>query len=210
MMLPYSAISKHSLMKGSPTAIRDWLMLSQEDSHVNHSQCQGSVKKNWIVAICGLKLLRLLGKYDQNLHFWKMFQGSSLPFISEESLQIFPQLGMIVDGALWEGIMLEHRMRGNDCGFLPTVMSSEAIQFANGNIRTTETWQSTTRLSHYLIGMELNLKNHQKCPEKHIHVHPCFAEWMMDWPINWTELKPLAMGKFHQWLNWHGKSLQED
>jgi len=58
--------------------------------------------------------------------------------------------------------------------------------------------------------MELNLKNREKCPEKNIHVHPSFAEWLMDWPIGWTELKPLAMDKYHQWLNWHGRFLVKD
>lgn len=31
-----------------------------------------------------------------------------------------------------------------------------------------------------------------------------FREWMMGWPIGWTELRPLAMGKFQEWLHWHG------
>jgi hypothetical protein len=30
-----------------------------------------------------------------------------------------------------------------------------------------------------------------------------FREWMMDWPIGWTALEPLATDKWQQWLHWH-------
>ena len=32
-----------------------------------------------------------------------------------------------------------------------------------------------------------------------------WSEWLMGFPIGWTDLKPLGMDKFHQWLNSHGK-----
>tara|TARA_R110002072_G_scaffold244220_1_gene403556 strand:+ start:249 stop:563 length:315 start_codon:yes stop_codon:yes gene_type:complete len=35
-------------------------------------------------------------------------------------------------------------------------------------------------------------------------LNPAFSEWMMGWPIGWTDLRPLAMDKFQQWLNKHG------
>jgi hypothetical protein len=34
---------------------------------------------------------------------------------------------------------------------------------------------------------------------------PC-VEWLMGWPIGWTELRALAMDRFQQWLSSHGKS----
>ena len=30
-------------------------------------------------------------------------------------------------------------------------------------------------------------------------------EWLMGWPIGWTDFKPLEMGKFQSWLQQHGK-----
>lgn len=30
-------------------------------------------------------------------------------------------------------------------------------------------------------------------------------EWMMGWPIGWTELRPLETDRFHVWLRWHGE-----
>lgn len=35
---------------------------------------------------------------------------------------------------------------------------------------------------------------------------PTNAEWLMGWPIGWTDLKPLETAKFQSWLQQHGKS----
>lgn len=35
-------------------------------------------------------------------------------------------------------------------------------------------------------------------------LNPTWVEWLMGWPIGWTDLKPLAMDKFQQWLSSHG------
>ncbi len=35
-------------------------------------------------------------------------------------------------------------------------------------------------------------------------LNPTWVEWLMGWPIGWTELKPLAMDKFHEWQQQHG------
>jgi hypothetical protein len=39
------------------------------------------------------------------------------------------------------------------------------------------------------------------------HLNPEWAEWLMGWPIGWTDLKPLAMDKFHEWQQQHFMSL---
>jgi hypothetical protein len=35
---------------------------------------------------------------------------------------------------------------------------------------------------------------------------PLFVEWMMGWPLGWTDLQPLETDKFQQWLHAHGRS----
>jgi len=37
-----------------------------------------------------------------------------------------------------------------------------------------------------------------------------WTEWLMAWPIAWTDLRPLAMDKFQQWLHSHGASCHND
>ena len=36
-------------------------------------------------------------------------------------------------------------------------------------------------------------------------LNPTWVEWLMGWPLGWTDLKPLAMGKYQQWLRQHGE-----
>jgi hypothetical protein len=33
---------------------------------------------------------------------------------------------------------------------------------------------------------------------------PTWVEWLMGWPLGWTDLKPLVMDKYQQWLEKHG------
>ena len=35
-------------------------------------------------------------------------------------------------------------------------------------------------------------------------LNPTWVEWLMGWPLEWTDLKPLAMDKFQQWQQQHG------
>ena len=41
-------------------------------------------------------------------------------------------------------------------------------------------------------------------------LNPNWVEWLMGWPIGWTDLKPLEMDKFHLWLQQHGEYLEEN
>jgi hypothetical protein len=35
-------------------------------------------------------------------------------------------------------------------------------------------------------------------------LNPTWVEWLMGWPLGWTDLKPLEMDKFQQWQQQHG------
>jgi len=37
------------------------------------------------------------------------------------------------------------------------------------------------------------------------HLSPSFVERMMNWPVGWTDLEPLAMDKYQQWYASHGE-----
>jgi hypothetical protein len=36
-------------------------------------------------------------------------------------------------------------------------------------------------------------------------LNPTWVEWLMGWPLGWTDLKPLETDKFQKWLDAHGK-----
>jgi hypothetical protein len=42
------------------------------------------------------------------------------------------------------------------------------------------------------------------------HVNPNWVEWLMGWPIGWTDLRPLATDRFQVWWNSHGGRSHED
>ena len=37
-------------------------------------------------------------------------------------------------------------------------------------------------------------------------LNPTWVEWLMGWPLGWTDLKPLETDKYRQWLQLHGRS----
>lgn len=38
-------------------------------------------------------------------------------------------------------------------------------------------------------------------------LNPTWVEWLMGWPLGWTDCEPLEMDKFRQWLRLHGGCL---
>ena len=45
--------------------------------------------------------------------------------------------------------------------------------------------------------------DHAVMASDHGHLNPAWVEWLMGWPIGWTDLKPLEMDKFHEWQLQH-------
>jgi len=41
-------------------------------------------------------------------------------------------------------------------------------------------------------------------PEESGQLSPMWVEWLMGWPIGWTDSKPLEMDRFLEWLQQHG------
>jgi len=35
-------------------------------------------------------------------------------------------------------------------------------------------------------------------------LNPMWVEWLMGWPLGWTDLRVSAMDKFRQWCDSHG------
>ena len=157
--------------------------------------------------VYGKKWQGLLAKLDQNSFLWKTAQCSLLEE-SEQSFQTFPKWGSMQNGACWEQIPLERITEEKEFGYLPTPTASDQY---NGNkigityknkrfIRTSQT--TGTEFGAKLTDF-YRLTNGR-------NLHPTFAEWMMNWPLEWTDLKPLETDKYHKWQQQHGTSLKED
>jgi len=61
----------------------------------------------------------------------------------------------------------------------------------------TEATRKTLTLTHQVRGGDKTQPR---------YLNPEWVEWLMGWPIGWTDLKPLGMGKCQAWLRSHGES----
>ncbi|MNP65584.1 hypothetical protein D3C76_1611870 [compost metagenome] len=61
----------------------------------------------------------------------------------------------------------------------------------NALIRKSGANRSNDRLDHAVMALDGGQLN------------PEWVEWLMGWPIGWTDLRPLAMDRFHLWQQQH-------
>ena len=143
---PYTAISEHSLVKGTPSDIEAWLMSLQPDSPVNHSASRDNKQARTTPVICGQPQSNAYALYDRRQRYWKTSQVCLLfgndgslslyqiirdglgalrlksvsPPISDEYLQTWPKAGMMQNGECWPRPRLEPGKVENAYGYWPT------------------------------------------------------------------------------------------
>jgi len=133
----------------------------------------------------GLKWHASLAKFDPATSSWRTVQPSLLGD-SDESLVIWPRSGMTADGRCWAQPMSALRTSGIGSGLWPTPTAHNAKEggFPAEYERNTPTLAAQA-------GGKLN---------------PTWVEWLMGWPLGWTDLKPLETVKFQEWQQQHGES----
>jgi len=200
-------------------------MSSAEDFLAKTFQSQGvglELKAN--EAGFGQKWPESLAKYDQNSRSWRTAQCLLFEDLTE-CLAIFPRWGMMHDGELWELTMSAHLTEENESGLLPDGVNFFHTPNTNGldggsnsrkalKKRQDMMWPSprTRGLCGGTGHKEMLIQKIGK--EEGVKIfnggtlNPNWVEWLMGWPIGWTDLKPLEMDKFQQWLRSHSKFLE--
>ena len=167
---------------------------------------------------CGEKWHASFAKYDPDLCLWKTPQCSLLGD-SEEFLETWPQWGLMRDGECWEQRTLEQTIRGTESGLSPNGMDSFHTPNTTGldggsNSRKalkkrTEKWPTPQASDNrdrgnmsnpsiqrrVAIGKQIMLS--QSVDPVSGQLNPMWVEWLMGWPLGWTDLKPLEMDKCH-------------
>jgi hypothetical protein len=141
-------------------------------------------------AECGEKWRGWLAKFDPDSCSWKTAQ-CSLFEEEPELLQTLPRSGMTRSGMLWERQTLVRRISETECGFWPTPQASD-----NRNRGNADTPAIARRIA---AGKQVMLTMTVRGGE----LNPAWVEWLMGWPLGWTDSKPLEMDKFQQWLQQH-------
>ena len=202
-------------------------MLSREDSPVWTSVQPGEVpasKENDLAF--GEKWLELSVKYSRDSSSWKThlcLWEEDLPWSSVT----LPKWGMMRDGVCWEQTTLDLPTEGNGSGFWPTPVHSEARQgYQNRNNGKKGTQKSLTtivvdmereRMLRFATPQARDFRTGQRSrwenPDRTRNLNdqvggqlnPTWVEWLMGWPLEWTDLKPLGTDRFRMWPHSPGK-----
>ena len=124
-------------------------------------------------------------KYDQNTHSLRTHQ-CSLFEDSTEYCATLPKWGSMRTGECWELPMLELNIKETEFGLWPTPTTPSG----GGNCGGSGAYKNA-------------IKNGTHIPHS---INPNLYEWLMGWPIGWTDLKPLEMDKSHCVQLPHGES----
>lgn len=141
---------------------------------------------------CGQSSRVLLARLDPNTLLWKTRQCSLFVDL-DECLETFPRWGMTQGGFLWELTMWAHPTGASESGFwrIPTPLASDGSeQQANSKVR---------HLRRAKFGVRVHSVPYWILKNYNMRFTPTMSEWLMGYPISWTDLKPLATDKFRSW-----------
>lgn len=140
-------------------------------------------------ADCGQRWSGLFAIFHLRESSWKipqlsLFEGSI------ECFRIWPRWGLMLAGECFRQPMLAHDTSVRGYG------SSERIG--------TPIKSARARSSLFTSGGQI-LNPYELCKKDGGLPKSEWIEELMGWPQGWSGLEPLEMGKFQQWLQWHGK-----
>ncbi len=170
-------------------------MLSQEDSLAKI--CQPQEKAQDLMASdqdSGRKWQGSFAKYNPDTHSLRtpqclLFEDST------EFCAILPKWGLMLDGELWEQQTLVQNTKGIESGLSltpppPDNWPTPTTPSGGGNCGGSGAYKNA-------------IKNGTHIPHS---INPNLYEWLMGWPTGWTDLKPLATGKWPFVQQPHGDS----
>lgn len=130
----------------------------------------------------------LLAKFDRNTRLWKTLQCSFFGD-SDECLETFPRSGMTQGGLLWELTTWAHPTVVSASGFwrIPTPLASDGSNSKVRHLRKSKFGARVHSVPYWI------LKNYN------MRCTPTMSEWLMGYPISWTDSAPLATDKFRSW-----------
>ena len=178
---------------------------------------------------CGKKWQGSFAKYDPDTHSLRTHQCSLLEG-EPELLQILPRSGITLSGTLWERQTLVRRINATESGLsgkwaTPTTMDKlppkseqallkEATQVRPGRSKPANLRDQVSNMKKWPTPTVHNAKE-TNAPSEHSRntptlaaqaggtLNPTWVEWLMGWPLGWTDLKPLEMDKFQEWQQQH-------
>lgn len=172
----------------------------------------------------GAKWRESSARYDLDSSSWKThlcLWEEVLPWSSV----ILPKWGMTRNGALFQHPTLTRPINANAYGLWPTItvcgnynqpgisktsgwgLASAVNLWPTPNASDSNKWSNQSLADRKAKGQQVRL-NAAVSPQGGAggQLNPEWVEWLMGWPIGWTELKPLAMDRFREWQQQHSIS----
>jgi hypothetical protein len=123
-----------------------------------------------------------------------------------ESSKTLPAWGTMLAGELWELGTLAPPTADSECGYWPTPTANDAK--GGRAVPPDARWVGLTTCyrndgKKLQIGLQTAVRKIEPGP-----LNPGFSEWLMGWPIGWTESRPLETAKFQQWWQLHSAFCQ--
>ena len=156
-----------------------------------------------------------LARFDPATSSWRTAQHSLLEDLGESSV-IWPRSGMTADGQCLELPMLGRRTDGIGSGLWPTPTvcgnyNRKGASASSGDGLATAVTKCATPTARDWKSGKASQATHDKNSRPLSEqiggsLNPTWVEWLMGWPLGWTDLKPLEMGKSHSAQPQHGES----
>jgi hypothetical protein len=149
---------------------------------------------------CGDTWRGSLARFDPATSSWRTAQPSLLEDLGESSV-IWPRSGMTANGQCWELPMSGRRISGTGSGLWPTPVATDHLwNKSDGDGLATAVLKCATPTARdWRSGKaseETHARNARPLSEQiGGSLNPTWVEWLMGWPLGWTDLKPLAMDR---------------
>jgi hypothetical protein len=144
----------------------------------------------------GKKCPASLARYDRASHSLKTHQ-TLLFGDSTECCVTLPEWGMMRGGVCSPLAPLVVHTHERECFFWPTPRAGRPGSRPNG--KGGKILQEEVQIAAGVRKRGQKLDGIKLSP-----LNPAWADWLMGWPLDWTDSKPLGMDKFHAWCNSHG------
>jgi len=175
-------------------------------------------------AVCGNTWRESSAKFCLASSSWKTHRCLWEEDLEWSSLTL-PQWGMMRSGVLWERITPPRLTSGTESGSWPTPRKSPGM--ASGTmeqvLRTVERNGYTSRLEEavalrwatpqardFRTGSTDRWDNPERSRNLNDQIggqlNPNWVEWLMGWPLGWTDCAASATAKFQEWCHSHGIS----
>jgi hypothetical protein len=178
------------------------LMSYLEAFHAKTSQSRGGGRVLTGTEVeCGVKWRGSFTRYSPDSCSWKTHQFSLLEGL-EEFLGTWPQWGLMRGGECWEQQTLEQTIRGTESGFVGQTFPTPD---ASCGQRGTQPHWTPKRKSGHQAQYTINQAVRDLEQSSGGKLNPVWLEWVMGWPMHWTDLRPLETGKSHSAQPQHGE-----